>query len=88
VNWVYRFDERALTELKRLDRQTQARIISFLDERVSGKENPRRLGKALRGPFSGLWRYRVGDYRLVTRIQDNELTVLVVRVGHRRNIYD
>jgi mRNA interferase RelE/StbE len=87
VNWVYRFDARALKELKRLGHQAQREIISYLDERVSAGGDPRRFGKALKADLAGLWRYRVGDYRILCQIKDGELLVLVVAVGHRRNVY-
>ena len=88
MSWVYRFDERALKELKKLDKQAQKDILVYLDERVTGKEDPRCFGKGLHANLSGLWRYRVGDYRIICQIQDGQLLVLVISVGHRRNIYD
>jgi mRNA interferase RelE/StbE len=87
VNWVYRFDVRALKDLKKLGRQAQEQIIGYLDERVVGSGDPRRLGKALKAELAGLWRYRVGDYRILCQIQDRELIVLVIAVGHRKDIY-
>jgi mRNA interferase RelE/StbE len=61
VSWVYRFDERALKDLKKLGRPAQAEIIAYLDDRVGGEADPRRFGKALKAELAGLWRYRVGD---------------------------
>jgi len=87
MNWVYRFDERALKELKKLGRQAQGDIIDYLDERVSGREDPRRFGKALKAELAGLWRYRVGAYRILCQIRDRELLILVVAVGHRKEIF-
>jgi mRNA interferase RelE/StbE len=87
MNWVYRFDERALKELRKLGKQAQRDIISYLDERIAAEEDPRRFGKGLKSDLAGLWRYRVGDYRIVCQIQDGELLVLVVTVGHRRDVY-
>ena len=87
MNWVYRFDERALKELKKLGHQTQIDILAYLDERVAGKADPRRFGKGLKADLAGLWRYRVGDYRILCQIKDGELLVLVVTVGHRRDVY-
>lgn len=86
--WVYRFDERALKELRKLGRQAQREIIAYLDERVAGTDDPRRFGKGLKADLAGLWRYRVGDYRILCQIKDGELLVLVVAVGHRREIYE
>jgi mRNA interferase RelE/StbE len=88
VRWAYSFDERALRELQKLDRQAQRDILAYLDQRISGPLDPRRFGKPLRAKLAGLWRYRVRDYRLICQIQDQRLLVLVVAVGHRKSIYD
>ncbi len=87
MSWVYRFDQRALKELKKLGKQAQREIIDYLDERVAGDADPRRFGKGLKADLAGLWRYRVGDCRILCQIVDGELLVLVVAVGHRREIY-
>jgi mRNA interferase RelE/StbE len=84
---VPRFDASAAKALKKLDRPVQQRIIRFLRERIAPSETPRILGKALRGSQGEFWRYRVGDYRLLCRVEDDILVVLVVSVGHRREIY-
>lgn len=88
MRWAYKFDGRALKELKKLGRPAQLAILSYLDERVAGTADPRRFGKALRADLAGLWRYRVGDYRILCQIQDRIVTVLVLSVGHRKNVYD
>ncbi len=76
-------------DLKRLDPQIARRIVAFLTERVAGSDDPRELGQALRGShLSGLWRYRVGDWRITADIQDDALTVLALHAGHRRDIYE
>ena len=80
------FDPRALKELEKLDLPAQRRIVRFLQERVLGRD-PRRLGKNLSGDKAGLWRYRVGDYRLICRINDQAETVRILRVAHRREAY-
>jgi mRNA interferase RelE/StbE len=87
VSWIYRFDERALKELKKLGRAAQTEILAYLDERIAGDADPRRFGKALKADLAGLWRYRVGSYRVLCQIRDNELVVMVVTVGHRKNVY-
>ena len=84
---MVRFEPRALSELKKLDRSAQQRIVRFLNERIAGEHDPRQFGKPLTGDRGGLWRYRVGQYRIVCRLQDDVLTVLVVRIGHRKEIY-
>jgi len=88
VNWAYRFDARALKEIKKLGQTAQREILAYLDERIAGSDDPRRFGKALKATLSGLWRYRVGDYRIICQINDGELIVVVVTVGHRKDIYD
>ena len=88
MNWAYNFDERAFKELRKLGAQAQRDIISYLDERISGEGDPRRFGKGLKADFAGLWRYRVGDYRILCQIRDRELIVLLVAVGHRRDVYE
>jgi mRNA interferase RelE/StbE len=82
-----RFDPRAERELARLDRQVQIRILRFLRERVAPLDDPRELGEALTGPLRSFWKYRVGHYRLIVDILDDQLVVLVLRVGHRGSVY-
>lgn len=88
MSWVYRFDQRALKELKKLGKQAQREIVAYLDERVAGDADPRRFGKGLKADLAGLWRYRVGDFRILCQIVDGELLVLVVALGHRRDVYE
>jgi mRNA interferase RelE/StbE len=88
MGWKIEFDENAERELKKLDPQIAKRILAFLFNRVAPLENPRSIGKALKGSKLGsFWRYRVGDFRIVTYIEDDALRVLVVRVGNRRQVY-
>ena len=88
MSWVYRFDQRAAKELNKMGPQAAQAILTFLEERVATGEDPRRFGKALKADLAGLWRYRVADYRILCQIQDGELLILVVAVGHRREIYE
>jgi mRNA interferase RelE/StbE len=75
-------------ELVKLDRQQAKRILKFLHERVAKLDDPRSIGKALHGSRLGeFWKYRIGDYRLICKIEDDRLIVLVLRVGHRKEIY-
>jgi mRNA interferase RelE/StbE len=75
-------------ELGKLDAQQARRILKFLHERVARLDDPRSIGRALHGSRLGeFWKYRVGDYRLICKIEDNRLLVLVLRVGHRKEIY-
>jgi mRNA interferase RelE/StbE len=86
--WSVELSEAADRTLDKLDPQIARRILKFLDERVSRLDDPRSIGEALRGPKLGeLWKYRVGDFRLICDLQDDRLLVLVLRVGNRREIY-
>lgn len=85
--WTIEFHPDAAKELKKLDRAIAARIIRTLEERIAPLEDPRALGHALVGEHAGYWRWRIGDYRIVARIEDARVVILVVRVGHRREIY-
>ncbi|MEH6621188.1 MULTISPECIES: type II toxin-antitoxin system RelE/ParE family toxin [Dietzia] len=78
--------QKVITKLGRQDRTAQQRIRAFLEERIHGCEDPRYLGKALRGD-QHLWRYRVVDYRIICSIEDQRVTVLVVDIAHRREVY-
>ena len=82
-------DNEAKRDLEKLDPQVSRRIERFLYERIARLDDPRSIGEALRGSKLGeFWRYRVGDWRIICKVQDAELIVLALRVGHRREIYD
>ena len=86
--WKVEFSVEADRELDKLDAQQTKRILKFLRERIAKLEDPRSLGKPLQGSRLGeFWRYRVGDYRLICKIEDDRLLVLVLRVAHRKEIY-
>ncbi len=86
--WQVELSATAERELKQLDAQHARRILKFLHERVARLENPRSIGKALQGLRLGeFWKCRVGDYRLICKIEGDRLIVLVLRVGHRKEIY-
>jgi len=86
--WKIELSATAARELDKLDAPQAKRILKFLKERLSPLENPRSIGQALRGSeFGEFWKYRVGDYRLICRIEDDRLLILVLRVGHRREVY-
>ncbi len=85
--WAVEFDDRARRELRKLDANAQKDVLRYLRQRVAGSADPRQFGKPLRMNLAGLWRYRVGDYRLICRIEEYRLVVLVLKVGHRREIY-
>ena len=85
--WKIEFDEKAKAQLLNLDRQAQKRIISFLENRILARNNPRLVGSALQGNLSGFWKYRIGDYRLICKLEDNTLLLIVLMVGHRKEVY-
>jgi len=85
--WTIEFVPAAAKELKKLGRSEAARIVTTLEGRIASLENPRQLGSALSGDLGGLWRWRIGDYRVVACIEDERITILVVRVAHRREVY-
>ena len=86
--WTVEFDAGAAKELRKLDPAIARRIVGFLRERVALLEDVRSIGEALRGDtLSEFWKYRLGDYRIVARIVDQRLVVIVVRIGHRREVY-
>jgi len=86
--WIVDFKPQAFKELKSLDRRIQAQIFNFLDGLIKNHFSPRSVGLSLQGRHKGLWRYRVGDYRLICEIQDHKLTILVLGIGHRKEIYN
>jgi len=85
--WTIEITRTAEKQIKKLDRVAQALIVRFLRERLKPADDPRQWGKPLHGEKRGLWRYRVGDYRLICDIQDERITVLVLEVGHRTDVY-
>ncbi len=86
--WLIKFSNKAKKDLNKLDKQIAKRIITFLRERVMPLDDPRSIGDALKGSKLGsFWRYRVGDYRIITSIEDGSLTILVVKIGNRREVY-
>jgi len=86
--WSVELSETAERELDKLDAQPRKRILKVLHERVAKLEDPRSIGEALHGsPLGEFWKYRVGDYRLICKIEDDRLLVLVLRIGHRKEIY-
>ena len=88
MTWKIEFDSDVEKDLRKLGAIAQKRILTFLKKRIATTDDPRAHGKALTGDFSGLWRYRVGNYRIISKIEDNVFTVLVVKVGHRKEVYD
>lgn len=75
-------------EFKKIDKYTQKLLKSWINKNLVGCEDPRLQGKALSGDKKGQWRYKIGDYRLLLFINDNELIILALMIGHRKEIYD
>jgi mRNA interferase RelE/StbE len=85
--WKIEYADSTKAFLRKLDKQQARRIVDYMDERVAQLNDPRSTGKALTGTLGGLWRYRVGDFRVVCDIQDGALRVLVVKIGNRKDVY-
>lgn len=86
--WRIEFEDAALKELAKLDKPVAKRIVTFLRERVAVLDDPRSIGEALKGSRLGeFWKYRVGDYRIITNIEDGVMRILVLKVGNRREVY-
>ncbi|MBR5229110.1 MAG: type II toxin-antitoxin system RelE/ParE family toxin [Firmicutes bacterium] len=81
------YTQQAIKDLKKLDKHTRSLIFGWIEKNLVGCENPRQHGKGLVGDKSGQWRYRIGDYRIIAEIEDDRIVILVITVGHRRNIY-
>lgn len=85
--WTIEYADTAKKQLRKLDQLSARRIVDFMDVRVAASDDPRELGKALKGSLGSLWRYRVGNYRILCDIQDWVLTVLVLQIANRREVY-
>ncbi len=85
--WTVEISAFAQKQLGKLDKPVAVRILDWLDERIEGCKNPRHFGEPLRGASSGLWRYRIGDFRVICELHDTRLVVLALSIGHRRKIY-
>ncbi len=82
------FTDKANKQLNKIDKHVASLIIGWIEKNLDGTENPRQHGKGLTGNKAGEWRYRIGDYRIICDIQDEEIIILVLEIGHRRNIYE
>lgn len=87
VIWQIEFSETAQKQLMKMDRSVQLSLQRFLRTRLISLKNPKTLGKPLKGKFQKFWRFRVGNYRLITDIMDQRLIIQIIQVGHRREIY-
>ncbi|MRI84328.1 type II toxin-antitoxin system mRNA interferase toxin, RelE/StbE family [Aerococcaceae bacterium WS4759] len=82
-----RYERNAQKALKKMDRHQASLILSWISKNLEGTDSPRAHGKGLVGNKSGQWRYRIGDYRLLANINDDTITILMLEIGHRREIY-
>jgi len=87
LSWTIEYTGTALRQLRKLDKQNARRILDYMDANIALLENPRTRGKVLTGALGELWRYRIGDYRVICEIQNNVMRILVVEVGHRKLVY-
>jgi len=85
--WTVRWDQRAVKDLKALSKESRQRILNYIEKKIDQQSNPKDFGQSLTGNKAGLWRYRVGDYRIICNFSDAELIILVVALGHRKEIY-
>lgn len=85
--WKIDFSEKSRKQIKKLSRNVQVQILDYLDYKIAPLENPRARGEGLTANRAGLWRYRVGDYRIICQIIDDKLIILVIETGHRSTIY-
>ncbi|HDI9496827.1 TPA: type II toxin-antitoxin system RelE/ParE family toxin [Escherichia coli] len=86
--WTINYSDRALKSLRKMDKQNARRIVDFMDLRIAVAADSRKSGRPLKGELGEFWRYRVGDYRILCEIRDDELIILVATIGHRREVYD
>ena len=82
-----KYDMTAMNTIKKMDSSTSKLIRTWIEKNLMNTENPRIKGKALTGDLKGLWRYRVGDYRILAEIQDTKIVILILDIGHRSKIY-
>lgn len=85
--WSVELSNTAIKQLKKIDKKWQAKILDYLEDEIAALDDPRSRGKALVGDKKGLWRYRVGDYRILCEVKDGDFIILALTLGHRKNIY-
>ena len=87
MTWTINWSNEARKQLRKLDKKRQAEVIKYLSDRIAKANHPCDFGKPLSRDKFGLWRYRVGDLRVICQVKEQELMILVLRVGHRKNVY-
>ena len=88
MKYKVEYTKAAVKQFKKMDKRIAALILSYIGEKLVDCENPRLYGKALRGNLDDIWRYRVGSYRILAKIEDDKVLIIVVELGHRKEIYD
>ena len=88
MTFAVEYSKTALKQLKKLDRKIAALIITYIEDKLVNCTDPRLYGKALKGNMNDIWRYRVGDYRLLAKIEDSRIVITIVEVGHRKEVYE
>lgn len=86
--WKLDLSDVARAQIKKLDREISKRILGYLKKNVLACDNPRLFGDSLVANMSGLWRYRVGGYRVICKIEDDKLIIMVLKIAHRREVYE
>ncbi|MDU1224973.1 type II toxin-antitoxin system RelE/ParE family toxin [Varibaculum cambriense] len=87
MNYRLYYTKEAKKALKKLDKPILVMVKAWIEKNLNNTDDPRRYGKTLKGKYSGYWRYRVGNYRLICEIRDQELVIILIDLGHRREIY-
>lgn len=87
MSWKISYLKSLQKSIKKIDRASREKIRDYLEKQIAVSDNPRQFGKALKGTDSKLWRYRVGQYRIICEINDTDIVILVVRIGHRKDVY-
>ncbi|MCL2631053.1 MAG: type II toxin-antitoxin system RelE/ParE family toxin [Firmicutes bacterium] len=87
MSYAVEFSSGALKAIKKLNKSVAITLLSWISKNLEGTNNPRAQGKALTANLSGLWRYRVGDYRIIAEINDTKIKIVVIAIGHRKEIY-
>ena len=82
------YTKTAFRQLNKMDKKIATFIISYIDDKLVNCENPRLHGKALKGNLNDIWRYRVGNYRILAKIEDDRIVITIVEIGHRKDVYD
>ncbi|HLQ85133.1 MAG TPA: type II toxin-antitoxin system RelE/ParE family toxin [Salinisphaeraceae bacterium] len=87
MTWIIEYARSVRKDIRGMPASTRKRIRDFLEQHVANLNNPRAIGNPLKGELAGFWRYRVGNHRVICQIEDERVTVIVIRVGHRRDVY-